>query len=372
MKRIKKFHKGVTKEKRESTTDHATGHHSRRVPNVVINDELVNHSEKKKDTLEQKPFLVKLKHSITKKEVKLGVRLLAGAFSLSLLLFYVAYSRTSEKKVLGVSTQEPNKSTSEELSKTKPQPPEITATSGIAVSTKRDKILFAKNPDLKLPPASTTKILTALVAIKNFNLSDVVEVPVECVEVEGAKMGLFAKENINVENLLYGLLVPSAADAACTLASYHSSSGAFLVKMNDLAKKIGLSETSVTNVVGFDSDDGSHVSSARDLYLIAKEAMKNGTFRKIVGTKDTILYSSDGKFSHRIVSTNKLLFELPGTLGIKTGTTPLAKEVLVYSYQFNDDELLIVVMGSLNRFTDTKLILDYATKNFDVLVSASN
>ncbi len=311
-----------------------------------------------------KPILIHLNSIITSKSVRSSVRFMLGALSVVFVLISVrAFSFKTPNTVLGSSVKgvpyQQKESTFSAVQK-----PDISATSALAVSSKKNKILYAKNPDLKLPPASTTKILTAIVSIKDFNLDEVVEVPEECTLIEGAKMGLFAKEKMNVESLLYGLLVPSAGDAACTLASNHFSSGAFLVKMNELAKKIGLSETNFTNVVGLDSDDGSHVSSARDLYLMSKEAMKNGTFRKIVGTKETTLYSADGMYSHRIVSTNKLLFELPGSLGIKTGTTPMAKEVLVYSYQYKDDEIIIVVMGSSDRFADTKALLKYSIDTY--------
>ncbi len=357
VKKAKKFHKGASRQRDESKWDSKSGVET--APELKI--EPVNSDATSKTKVASKPFSLHLRSIITQKVVKSSVRVALGAFSLALVVLIVnALSVKPGNTVLGSSSKALNTKAVKESTLSAVPLPNISAVSAISVSTKQNKILFAKNPDLKLPPASTTKILTALVSIKDFNLDEVISVPEECTKVESSKMGLFAGEKMNVETLLYGLLVPSAGDAACTLASNHFSSGAFLVKMNELAKKIGLAETNFTNVVGLDSDDGTHVSSARDLYLMSKEAMKNGTFRKIVGTKETTLYSVDGKYSHHIVSTNKLLFELPGTLGIKTGTTPMAKEVLVYSYQHKDDEILIVVMGSSDRFGDTKAILNYS------------
>ena len=92
--------------------------------------------------------------------------------------------------------------------------------------------------------------------------------------------------------------------------------------------------------------------------------MKNGVFRKIVGTEETTIYSDDLKFSHHIRSTNQLLFEVPGSLGVKTGKTPKAKEVLVYSYQKNGDEIITVVMGSNDRFGDTKELINFVNANY--------
>ncbi len=293
------------------------------------------------------------------------VRVALGGLSLSLLFIMLQKPfDSSEKKVLGATNESVFK---KELVRPIPVFPEISSESGIVVSTKRNKILYAKNIDLKLPPASTTKILTALLAIKEFDLDEVVEVPDACTKVEGSKMGLFRQEKIDVESLLYGLLVSSAGDAACTLSVSKFSSGEFITKMNLLGESLGLTSTTFSNPIGFDSREENNFSTARDLYLMSEEAIKNGVFRKIVGTKEITLYSSDKKYSHHISSTNGLLFEIPGTLGIKTGTTPLAKEVLVYAYQRRDDEIIIVVMGSNDRFGDTKELLQFTLENYDLL-----
>ncbi|MBI4091517.1 D-alanyl-D-alanine carboxypeptidase, partial [candidate division WWE3 bacterium] len=247
--------------------------------------------------------------------------------------------------------------------------PDLTAKSAIVVSTKKSKTLFAKNIDLKLPPASTTKMLTALLAIREFDLAEEVEVPAECTKIDGSSMKLVSAEKVNVESLLYGLLVASAGDAACTLSVHKFSSGTFVVKMNKLAGELGLTNTVFNNPVGLDVEGKDQYSSSRDLYLMAKEAMKNGVFRKIVGTKEVSFPSLDGKRTYNIKSTNRLLFDVPGSLGIKTGKTDLAKEVLVYAYQNHDDELIIVVMGSEDRFADTKALLNFTLANYFELIS---
>ena len=323
-------------------------------------------SKKKKQTrAKNKPITIHIKNYTIKKSVLVGImRGTLSGFTFALLLF--AFQKpVSEKGVLSEST----------INNTAPSvfekelgptivPPDISAASYIVVSTKKNKILAAKNSDVKLPPASTTKILTGLLAIQEFDFEEVVEVPAFCTKLEGSKIGLAPGEKINVESLLYGLLVASAGDAACTLSAHKFSSGTFIVKMNILAKQIGLTNTNFNNVVGFDTEEETHVSTARDLYLMTREAMKNGVFRKIVGTEETTIYSDDLKFSHHIRSTNQLLFEVPGTLGVKTGKTPKAKEVLVYSYQKNGDEIITVVMGSDDRFGDTKELINFVNTNY--------
>lgn len=301
-------------------------------------------------------------HLISRSYLARFTRFALLGLTLILLTFALQIPNSEEEtKVLGAGSESIFNAT---LSKKVPETPSISAKSAIVVSTKTDKILYARNPDLKLPPASTTKILTALLAIREFDLGEIVQVPSMCTTVEGTKMGLITNEGINVESLLYGLLVASAGDAACTLSVHKFSSSTFIAKMNLLGKDIGLANTTFTNPIGLDSDEVSHVSTARDLYLMTKEALKNGVFRKIVGTKEEVLRSSDGRFLHNVVSTNKLLLEVPGTLGVKTGKTSLAKEVLVYAYQYRDDEIIIVVMGSDDRFADTRKLLDFTVINY--------
>lgn len=280
---------------------------------------------------------------------------------ISLLSFLVFLPK--KNSVLGTSDKVPYMEENNFL----PPTPEISAKSAIVVSTKKNKVYFRKNENLKLPPASTTKILTSLLAINEFNLSESAVVPKKCTQIDSSKIGLLSGERISVESLLYGTLVASAGDAACTLASYKLPESQFVAKMNLLAQKLNLKNTNFSNAIGLDYDTGVQESSAFDLYLMAKEAMKNGVFRKIVGTKEIIIYSSDNKFSHKVTSTNELLFEVPGTIGIKTGRTEKAKEVLVYSYSYKDDEIIIVVMGSDDRFLDAKVLLDYTLKNYAVL-----
>lgn len=303
---------------------------------------------------------------ITRKSLAFALKVFTAAFTLGMVLFLISIPFTkwqNDKKVLGTVSGVPYKAEKPSL----PEPPEVTAKSAIVVSTKKNKPFVQKNIDLKLPPASTTKILTSLLAIKEFRLDEVVEVPELCTKLEGSKMGLLPQEKINVESLLYGTLVVSAGDAACTLSETKLSEGAFISKMNTLAQALNLKNTTLTNAIGFDFDETSHVSTARDLYLMTREAMKNGEFRKIVGTKEISLYSADGKTPHYVRSTNQLLFEIPGSIGVKTGTTPRAKEVLVYDYSYQDDEIIIVVMGSDDRFGDARKLLNYTLENYNKL-----
>ncbi|MBU4381021.1 serine hydrolase [Candidatus Parcubacteria bacterium] len=237
--------------------------------------------------------------------------------------------------------------------------PLITATSAIAVNAKTGKPLYEKNPDAPLPPASTTKIVTALVILENYDLAQVVAIPPTCVGLDEPTVGFFANDQVTIESLLYGMLVKSASDAACSLAHVSASYGEFINKMNTKAQDLGLTSTVFSNEIGFDSEDQNQLTTARDLSVLAQEAMKNDIFRIIVGTREIKVTTNLFKKTYTITTTNELLKEIPGTTGIKTGNTEKAKGCLVYSYDNLGKKILIVILGSDDRFGDAKNILDW-------------
>jgi len=243
--------------------------------------------------------------------------------------------------------------------------PLISATSAIAVDLNSGTILYEKDANTPLPPASTTKIATALVVLENYDLSKLVTIPKSCVGLEGNNVGFLENDKVSVENLLYGMLVKSSSDASCALASIDSKEN-FIFLMNNMALNLGLKNTNFTNEIGFDSENESHVSSANDLYLLAKKAMQNDFFRIIVGTRTfTIPSFINPQNPYFITTTNELLTTLPGTTGIKTGNTEKAKGCLVFSYDNLGKKILIVVMGSNKRFEDTKEILRWTLESFE-------
>lgn len=291
---------------------------------------------------------------------------------LSLILIaggvYDNFVRSKEGTTPDQQTQSNNTDkTSEKMdqSKTSPKtlpyrdpPPQVSAKAFAVVNLTDNIELYAQNPDLALPPASVTKLMTALVALETYDLDKPVAIPEKCTQLHGSRVGFQPNEAISLEDLLYGLLVESGADAACAIANIDNEHD-FIQQMNNKSKELGMQNTNFTNEIGFD-DSTYQISSVKDLVILSKEALKSGVIRKIVGTREVSVKSLNTARSYSIRSTNDLLFTIPGTTGIKTGSTPEAGECLLYLYENKDQEILIVILGSQNRFADTRKLLDWA------------
>lgn len=240
--------------------------------------------------------------------------------------------------------------------------PQFSAHGIYAFDVNSGEVLFSKNPDDPLLPASTTKIATALVAMRAYQPQDVLKVK-GIGNVSGQKMGLFEGEMITAESLIYGTLIHSANDAAVALANNHpGGSQAFVQAMNQLAQDWGLAKTHFTNPVGF--DQLLHFSTARDLAMLARQAMEDPEFAKIVGMQNAVVTSADGKTVHRLVNTNQLLGDIPGVVGVKTGHTVTSGESLVTLVDKDGKKVLISVIGSDDRFGETKSLLGWIFANY--------
>jgi len=238
--------------------------------------------------------------------------------------------------------------------------PKITALSVYAYDITNDKILFEVDEHAPLPPASVTKLMTALISLDVYGLEDLIAVPEICTNTHSQEAGLNIGEMIRVRDLVYAMLVGSAGDAACTLSIGKVSYEDFVSRMNSKAKELGMKDTKLTNPVGLDGKNGDHVSTAYDLFLLSRAAISNAFIKEIVKTKEFSTPSG----AHVLKNTNDLLWNLSGTVGIKTGRTYAAGEVLSYAYADDVKEIVIVVMGSNDRFTDSKLILDWILKSY--------
>jgi len=237
-------------------------------------------------------------------------------------------------------------------------PPQIDAKGYSVMDLKNDKRIYGKNEDQLLAPASITKIMTAIIAFENYDLSEKLIVPAKCTALVGSKVGFVAGESFTIEDLLYGLLVKSGADAACTLAS-KTGEVEFIELMNKKASSIGMTNTKFENEIGFDAQN-LHKTTIYDLEKMSRYALKFSAFRKIVGTKKVDIRVSGSLKTYSITNTNDLLFSIPGTVGIKTGSTADAGECLSYLYENKDQSILIIILGSKNRFKDTSTLLDWA------------
>jgi D-alanyl-D-alanine carboxypeptidase len=235
--------------------------------------------------------------------------------------------------------------------------PAISARSAMVVDVQSRAILYQLNPDLKLLPASTTKIMTALIALDTYPLSQIITI--NSVNGEGQQMGLELGERITVENLLYGLLVQSGNDAAIALAQHHPQGEAgFIQDMNQKAQTLNLLDTQFTNPVGF--DDFGHYTTVHDLSLLAAEAMKNPVLKKMVSTIGITVSDVDNTIAHELEAINELLGQVPGLAGIKTGWTELAGECLITFTKRGQHQIITTVLGSQDRFSDSQQLIDWA------------
>jgi len=263
-------------------------------------------------------------------------------------------------------SSEPQKNSTQKQDENKPkqekklyvdEPPKVTAKAFSVENMATGERLYGKNTELKLPPASITKIMTALVALDRYPLDKAVPVPPECTTVEGSKAGFKPYEVFTVEDLLSALLIKSSADAACTLASIDGHD-TFLIAMNQKAKELGMNDTHFQNEIGLDSPDA-QLSTIDDINKMVKSALNYKIFQILVGTQSKTIKSLSSGNKYVLHNTNDLL-SLPGTVGIKTGYTENAGQCLAYLYENNGEEVLITVLGSQDRFGDTKALLEWA------------
>lgn len=222
-------------------------------------------------------------------------------------------------------------------------------------------VLFQKDADTPAEVGSLAKIMTALVASSYFKQNSVLTV--RSGNIPGSSAGLFGGEDLSFRSLLYGMLLPSGNDAAYTIAeNFPGGILGFVSQMNKKAKDLNLGNTSFDNPAGFDSPH--QYSSARDLAIITEGALRDSTLARVFATKETDIFSLDKKYEHRLYNLNKLLSEVKGVLGVKTGTTPESKENLVTLIDRNGKKVLIVVLGSDDRYGETTGLIDWTYNNF--------
>lgn len=220
--------------------------------------------------------------------------------------------------------------------------------------------VLEKNVHAKFLPASTAKIITALVALDLYKPEDIISV--KRVLQDGQVMNLVQGEKITVENLLYGILVHSGNDAAYALADAYGFDK-FIIRMNKKVKSLSMNETHLNNPAGLDEFD--QYTSPYDLSLAARALLQNPLLKKIVGTKEIVVSDVDFQYFHTLSNVNKLLGEIQGIGGLKTGYTENAKENLISFYKKNGHQFIIVILKSDDRFTDTKEAIVWLNANID-------
>jgi len=259
-------------------------------------------------------------------------------------------------------------------------PPEIIAETAVVIDAKTGQILYDKNMHEQREPASTTKVITALLALENLDLGKIVTIDAETPFTGGSRIYLLEDERISVERLMYALLLESANDAAVALAKEIAGSvPAFAEMMNKKAAELGALHTNFVNPHGLHEEG--HLSTAYDLAMIAREAMKNEEFRKLVLTYRYEIPATNKQPERYMYNTNRLIYDevtkvvvngvkrpakYEGATGIKTGYTPQAGGCLVAGAVRGDTELISVVMKSTDagRFADSIALLDYAFDHY--------
>lgn len=244
----------------------------------------------------------------------------------------------------------------------------VDAQSAILMDYKTGRVLYSKNADDPLAMASTTKIMTAIIAIENGNLEDTVKVSKNATKAPPVKMNLKENEEIKLKDLLYALMLQSSNDAAVAIAEHISGSvEIFCDNMTKKAKELGAKDTVFRTPNGLDSLD--HHSTAYDMAVITRYALNNKQFMDIINTKQVSFKTNMSNYD--IINKNRLLSEYEGANGVKTGYTGKAGHCFVGSATQNDMTLISVVLasgwgekGKKQKWVDTKNILNYGFNNF--------
>ena len=237
----------------------------------------------------------------------------------------------------------------------------VSARNAIALDSKTKQVLFEQNADEIVPMASTTKILTALVAITHGNLDREVTISKNAASIRGSKVGYVAGEKIRLRELLYGLMYKSGNDAAIAIAEdIGGSIEGFSKIMNDYAISLGLINSHFESPHGLDSPK--HYTCAYDLALLTTKAMESELFCQICGTKSITKDTSN--FTRDYNNINKILYKIPGANGVKTGYTGQAGKCLVSSVKHEGRNIIIVVLNCSDRWNVTEKIYKYVTDNY--------
>ncbi len=233
----------------------------------------------------------------------------------------------------------------------------VSASSAVLIEAESGRVLYAKDADKRRPMASTTKIMTALVALENHDLDAPIKIPKEAVGIEGSSLYLTEGETLTLHELLYALMLRSANDAAAAIAIAVGGSVAdFAEMMNEKAEEMGLTDTHFDNPHGLDSEE--HYTTARELALITAEALKNEVFREIVSTYKKLLPLNGVPDRRLVVNHNRLLRTYDGCIGVKTGFTKKDGRCLVSAAERDGVTLVAVTLNAPNDWNDHKKMLD--------------
>lgn len=243
--------------------------------------------------------------------------------------------------------------------------PKIGAQSAVLIDVYNGQVLYEKDALQKRPMASTTKVMTAVVALGGSDLHSNSRVSKNADQVGESSMHLEEGEILTLEQLLYGALMPSGNDACVAIAEHVAGSeGFFVLLMNEKAALIGAVDSCFKNTNGL--PEKGHYSTALDLALITRYALHNPVFCDVVKTKFKVVKGPDS-LDHYLKNTNKLLWSYPWADGVKTGTTLEAGQCLIASANKGERRLLAVVLKDNNRFADAETLFNYGFNEFNLV-----
>ena len=238
--------------------------------------------------------------------------------------------------------------------------PEVSAKAAVVYNGATGEVIYEKSADERLPMASTTKIMSALIVLEQNGLDDRFIVDSEAVKTEGSSMGLQEGDEVSLRDLACGMLLPSGNDAANAAAVRVSGSvEKFVALMNERAKLMGLEDTHFVTPSGLDDYTDEHYSTAMDMAMLASQAMQNTNFREICGLKKVQLSFGHPPYERWLINTNKLL-DREGITGIKTGFTDKARRCLVSSCMREGCELICVTLNDPDDWNDHMKLYGYA------------
>jgi serine-type D-Ala-D-Ala carboxypeptidase (penicillin-binding protein 5/6) len=244
--------------------------------------------------------------------------------------------------------------------------PNLSAKSVLVYDLSNDRTIFERSPSKRLPMASLTKIMTAIVALENRKDDDRYVVS-EISLVGENSMGLSAGEVLSLEELLYGLLLPSGNDAAEVIAVNHRTGrDGFISDMNKKAASLGLTDTKFNNPSGLQDGDAQY-TTAYDLLVITRYALENfPEFVRIVATAEHGIPATSDHNGYHLYNETNLLTTYEGVKGVKTGYTPAAGLCLVTYLDYRGHKIIAILLNSENRREEMKNLLDYALKSYQI------
>lgn len=245
---------------------------------------------------------------------------------------------------------------------------DISARAAILIDAASGRVLYAQNADTRYPMASTTKIMTALLALENSAPDEIVTASERAAGTGGTSIYLSAGETLSMEEMLKGLMLRSGNDAAVAIAEHIGGSVEnFAAMMNARAEELGADARFVTPN-GLDAEG--HGASARAMALIAREALRRDDFRALVGAQRAVIPWRDNQYNRVLTNKNRLLRDYEGATGVKTGFTKKAGRCLVFSAERDGMELIGVVLGCGAWFDEAERLLDWGFENFSLACAA--